>query len=170
MAGFLRRGYRQRNCQTGGGLGARSARKRSSSRQITLYPGIVASWDAGYDAVLRGAPAMVMASAPEPRSQRHGESHPGVVLSGSGCPQPGAGYLLGRPAARRPAGLAAASRSHRSSRGPSPPLPDDAGIPQGEILPACPSASRQKSTGNRFQPFLKLIAPEPHPMAAMHKN
>jgi nitroreductase/NAD-dependent dihydropyrimidine dehydrogenase PreA subunit len=33
--------------------------------KMPFIPGIVAAWDAGYDAVLRGAPALVVASAPK---------------------------------------------------------------------------------------------------------
>jgi len=33
--------------------------------KMPYIPGIVAAWDAGYDAVLRGAPALVVASAPK---------------------------------------------------------------------------------------------------------
>jgi nitroreductase/NAD-dependent dihydropyrimidine dehydrogenase PreA subunit len=36
-----------------------------AAKKNPYIPGIVAAWDAGYDAVLRGAPVMVMASAPK---------------------------------------------------------------------------------------------------------
>jgi nitroreductase/NAD-dependent dihydropyrimidine dehydrogenase PreA subunit len=39
--------------------------KDSRAAEMPYIPGIVAAWDAGYDAVLRGAPAMVLASAPK---------------------------------------------------------------------------------------------------------
>ena len=42
-------------------------------------PGIVAAWDAGYDAVLRGAPAMVVASAP--KEDRNGTVNLTLALS-----------------------------------------------------------------------------------------
>jgi nitroreductase/NAD-dependent dihydropyrimidine dehydrogenase PreA subunit len=42
-------------------------------------PGIVAAWDAGYDAVLRGAPAMLVASAP--KEDRNGTVNLTLALS-----------------------------------------------------------------------------------------
>jgi nitroreductase len=39
--------------------------KDPRAAKMPFIPGIVAAWDAGYDAVLRGAPAMVVASAPK---------------------------------------------------------------------------------------------------------
>jgi nitroreductase len=39
--------------------------KDSQASKLPYIPSIVAAWDAGYDAVLRGAPAMVVASAPK---------------------------------------------------------------------------------------------------------
>ena len=39
--------------------------KDPRSAKFPYIPGIVAAWDFGYDAVLRGAPAMVVASAPK---------------------------------------------------------------------------------------------------------
>jgi nitroreductase/NAD-dependent dihydropyrimidine dehydrogenase PreA subunit len=39
--------------------------KDPQSAKFPYIPGIVAAWDFGYDAVLRGAPAMVVASAPK---------------------------------------------------------------------------------------------------------
>jgi nitroreductase len=39
--------------------------KDPRAAKIPYIPGIVAAWDAGYDAVLRGAPALVVASAPK---------------------------------------------------------------------------------------------------------
>ena len=38
--------------------------KDPQAAKMPYLPGIVAAWDAGYDAVLRGAPALVVASAP----------------------------------------------------------------------------------------------------------
>jgi nitroreductase/NAD-dependent dihydropyrimidine dehydrogenase PreA subunit len=42
--------------------------KDPQSPQASYMPLIIAAWDAGYDAVLRGAPAMVLASAPKEAS------------------------------------------------------------------------------------------------------
>jgi len=39
--------------------------KDPQSAKFPYVPGIVAAWDAGYDAVLRGAPALIVASAPK---------------------------------------------------------------------------------------------------------
>ena len=39
--------------------------KNPAAAKNPYIPGVVAAWDAGYDAVLRGAPAMVVASAPK---------------------------------------------------------------------------------------------------------
>jgi nitroreductase/NAD-dependent dihydropyrimidine dehydrogenase PreA subunit len=39
--------------------------KNSKSPRLSYMPMIIAAWDAGYDAVLRDAPALVVASAPE---------------------------------------------------------------------------------------------------------
>ena len=45
---------------------ARAMLKKNPNAVKNPYiPGIVAAWDAGYDAVLRGAPALVVASAPK---------------------------------------------------------------------------------------------------------
>jgi nitroreductase len=39
--------------------------KDPQAAKFPYIPGIVAAWDAGYDAMLRGAPAVVVASAPK---------------------------------------------------------------------------------------------------------
>ncbi len=63
--------------------------KNPQAAKSPYIPGIVAAWDAGYDAVLRGAPAMVVASAP--KENRNGMVDLTLALSYLELAAPGMG-------------------------------------------------------------------------------
>ena len=60
--------------------------KATDSPRASYLPAIIAAWDLGYDAVLRGAPALVVASAPKEAGSGSGE-HDAAGVPGGHLPR-----------------------------------------------------------------------------------